>query len=65
MKVLYVTSEALPYAASGGLGDVAGSLPQAIRQRIVGLSLIHIFVRGCIFYASIWVVPRVIVTRPI
>lgn len=31
MKVLFVTSEALPFAASGGLGDVAGSLPQAIR----------------------------------
>ena len=31
MKVLYVTSEALPFAASGGLADVAGSLPQALR----------------------------------
>ena len=27
MKVLYVSSEALPFAASGGLADVAGSLP--------------------------------------
>ena len=27
MKVLYVTSEANPYAASGGLGDVLGALP--------------------------------------
>ena len=26
MKVLYVASEALPFMASGGLGDVAGSL---------------------------------------
>ena len=24
MKVLYVSSEALPFAASGGLADVAG-----------------------------------------
>ncbi len=40
MKVLYVTSEALPYAASGGLGDVAGSLPQAIRQRLVGCRIV-------------------------
>lgn len=27
MKVLFVASEALPFMASGGLGDVAGSLP--------------------------------------
>ena len=32
MKVLYVASEALPFKASGGLGDVAGSLPQALRK---------------------------------
>ncbi|MEG1366899.1 MAG: glycogen/starch synthase, partial [Oscillospiraceae bacterium] len=31
MNVLYCTSEATPFAASGGLGDVAGSLPTAIR----------------------------------
>ena len=30
MKVLYVTSEANPFAASGGLGDVMGALPGAI-----------------------------------
>ena len=30
MKILYVTSEAGPYAASGGLGDVMGALPRAI-----------------------------------
>ena len=27
MKILYVTSEANPFAASGGLGDVMGALP--------------------------------------
>lgn len=32
MKVLYVASEALPFAASGGLADVAGSLPAAIKK---------------------------------
>jgi starch synthase len=36
LKVLYVASEALPFAASGGLADVAGSLPHAMRQRLVG-----------------------------
>ena len=30
MNILYTASEALPYAASGGLADVAGSLPAAI-----------------------------------
>ncbi|MBQ5311400.1 MAG: glycogen synthase, partial [Oscillospiraceae bacterium] len=30
MKILYTASEALPYAASGGLADVAGSLPAAL-----------------------------------
>ena len=31
MKILYVTGEAAPYAASGGLGDVMGSLPAELR----------------------------------
>ena len=35
MKVLYASSEALPFAASGGLADVAGSLPQALKRRRV------------------------------
>ena len=30
MKVLFVTSEAAPFAASGGLGDVMGALPKAV-----------------------------------
>ena len=30
MNVLLCTSEANPFAASGGLGDVAGSLPKAL-----------------------------------
>ena len=32
MNILYAASEALPYAASGGLADVAGSLPAAITK---------------------------------
>ena len=35
MKVLFCASEASPFAASGGLGDVAGSLPRAIQSRKV------------------------------
>ena len=30
MKILYVTSEAAPFCKTGGLADVAGSLPQAL-----------------------------------
>ena len=50
MNILYTASEALPFIASGGLADVAGSLPAAINAeghdcRVVipyYLSLIHI-----------------------
>ena len=32
MNILYTASEALPFIASGGLADVAGSLPRAINE---------------------------------
>lgn len=32
MKILYVASEALPYASTGGLADVVGSLPKAVKK---------------------------------
>jgi ADP-glucose type glycogen/starch synthase len=32
MKILFVTPEATPFAKTGGLADVAGSLPRALRQ---------------------------------
>ncbi len=32
MKILYVTSEMVPLASTGGLGDVSGSLPGALRR---------------------------------
>ncbi|MCI6245770.1 MAG: glycogen synthase GlgA [Eubacterium sp.] len=40
MKVLYVASEANPWMASGGLGDVAGSLPIALRKRLIGCRVV-------------------------
>ena len=33
MKILFAASEAVPYAASGGLADVVGSLPKAISDK--------------------------------
>ena len=33
MKILYATSEAVPFCKTGGLADVAGSLPAAQRWR--------------------------------
>ncbi len=32
MKLLYVASEALPYASTGGLADVVGSLPKSVKK---------------------------------
>lgn len=32
-KILYAGSEIMPFAATGGLGDVLGSLPAAVKQR--------------------------------
>lgn len=40
MKVLYAVSEAKPFIASGGLGDVAGSLPIALRRRLIGCRVV-------------------------
>ena len=40
MKILYATSEAYPYAMSGGLADVAGALPKALRRRLVGCRVV-------------------------
>ncbi|MBR6548927.1 MAG: glycogen synthase GlgA [Clostridia bacterium] len=40
MKSLFVTSEAYPFAVSGGLGDVAGALPAALRKRFVGCRVV-------------------------
>jgi len=40
MKVLFASSEAYPFAMSGGLADVAGALPKALRKRLVGCRVI-------------------------
>ena len=40
MKVLYASSESVPFVKTGGLGDVAGSLPTALRERGVDARVI-------------------------
>ena len=43
MKVLFAASEAYPFAMSGGLADVAGSLPKALRKRLIGCRVVMPF----------------------
>ena len=40
LKILFVSTEVSPYAKSGGLGDVAGSLPKALRTRGVDVRVV-------------------------
>lgn len=40
MKVLFASSEAYPFAMSGGLADVAGALPKALRARLIGCRVV-------------------------
>lgn len=40
MKVLFATSESYPYAASGGLGDVAFALPKALKKKNVACRVV-------------------------
>ena len=40
LKVLLVASEAAPFVKSGGLGDVAGSLPKALRAQGVDIRVV-------------------------
>jgi starch synthase len=40
LKVLFITSEAAPFAKTGGLGDVSGALPRALRARGVDVRVV-------------------------
>lgn len=40
MKVLYVASESSPFIKTGGLADVAGSLPQALRHQGIDVRVV-------------------------
>ncbi len=40
MKILFASSEATPFAVSGGLAEVAGALPKALKQKDVDIRVI-------------------------
>ncbi len=40
LKVLYVASEAVPFVKTGGLADVAGSLPKALKKQGVDVRVV-------------------------
>ena len=40
LKVLFAASEAVPFIKTGGLADVAGSLPQALREKSVDIRVV-------------------------
>ena len=40
MKVLYITSEASPFAVGGTLGETAGALAHALRTRLIGCRVV-------------------------
>ena len=40
LKVLFVTSEAAPFAKTGGLADVSGALPRALRERGIDVRVV-------------------------
>lgn len=46
MKVLFVTSEAVPYAKTGGLADVCGTLPKYLRDSGIDVSIILPFYKN-------------------
>ena len=40
LKVLFVSSEAVPFAKTGGLADVSGALPKALKGIGVDVRLV-------------------------
>jgi len=40
LRVLFVASEVAPFARTGGLGDVAGALPRALRERGIDVRVV-------------------------
>ncbi|HBB40459.1 MAG: glycogen synthase GlgA [Nitrospirae bacterium CG18_big_fil_WC_8_21_14_2_50_70_55] len=47
MKVLFVTSECVPFAKTGGLADVSGALPRALAARGIEVRIVMPLYAGC------------------
>ena len=45
LKILIVSSEAAPFVKSGGLGDVVGSLPKALKE--LGAKEVYLYISHC------------------
>ena len=45
MNILYAASEALPFASTGGLADVMGSLPKAVKAELGEKSDIRVVIQ--------------------
>jgi starch synthase len=46
LRVLYVSSEVTPFRKTGGLGDVSGALPKALKARGIDVRLVMPLYRG-------------------
>ena len=51
LKVLFVASEVAPYRKTGGLADVAGALPRALRRRGVDVRVVMPLYQGIDWHA--------------
>jgi len=47
VKVLFVTSECVPFAKTGGLADVSGALPRALAARGIEVRIVMPLYAGC------------------
>jgi len=48
LRVVFIASEAAPFAKTGGLADVAGSLPNALRGLNVDIRVILRVIDRCL-----------------
>lgn len=47
MKTLFVAAECAPFFKTGGLGDVAGALPKALKEKGTDIRVVLPFSQRC------------------